>query len=206
MHARTRRQKEILDFITRYISKHGHRPSYQVIGRETGINAKSGVHKHIKALEEQGLLERRRVNGTFDLEIKTAAAGSDSFFEIPWLDVPLNGTRLEEWEQFPLIVPSFMFAGREAERYYAYRVRDNGLCEKNILEDDVILVERRSLVRDGECAVAVVDRETTVFRRYYRRGSRVELQASNDDFEPIVRSAEKVDVKGIYRALLRPAG
>ena len=205
MHARTRRQKEVLDFITRYISKNGHKPSYQLIARELGITAKAGVYKHIKALEEQGLLERRRENGSFDLVVRQPVAGVNTFFEVPWLDVPLNGTRLEDWEKIPLVVPSFMFGNREPDRYYAYRVRDNGLCDKNIFEDDVVLVEKRSLIRDGECAVVVIDKETPLFRRYYRRGSRIQLQATSDDFDPVERSAEKVEVKGIYRALLRPA-
>jgi SOS-response transcriptional repressor LexA len=52
--------------------------------------------------------------------------------------------------------------------------------------------------------VVVVDKETALFRRYYRRGSRIQLQATSDDFDPVERSAEKVEVKGVYRGLLRP--
>jgi repressor LexA len=206
MHARTRRQKEVLDFITRYINKHGHKPSYQLIARELGIKAKAGVYKHIKALEEQGLLQRRRTNGGFDLVISRPVAGGNTFYEVPWLDVPLNGTRLDDWERVPVIVPVFMFGNHEPDRYYAYRVRDGALYDKNIFEDDVVLVEKRSLVRDGECAVAVVDQEFAVLRRYYRQGSRIALQAATDEYEPIERSAEKIEIKGIYRGLLRPAG
>lgn len=206
MHARTRRQKEVFDFIARYIDKHGHKPSYQLIGRELGISAKAGVHKHIKALEEQGLLERRRVNGTFDIVIHRPSNGNGGFFEIAWLDVPLNGARLEDWEKMPVIIPAFMLGERDPDRYYAYRVRDNSLFDKNILEDDVVLVEKRSLVRDGECTVVVVDKDKTVLRRYYRHGAKVELHSANVDFDPIERPAEKVEVKGVCRGLLRRAG
>ena len=60
MPTRTRRQREVLDFIIRYIDGHGYEPSYQLIARELGVSSKAGIAKHIKALEEQGLLRRRR--------------------------------------------------------------------------------------------------------------------------------------------------
>jgi SOS-response transcriptional repressor LexA len=50
---RTRRQREVLDFIIRYIDNHGYEPSYQLIARELGVSSKAGIAKHIKALEEQ---------------------------------------------------------------------------------------------------------------------------------------------------------
>ena len=69
MHTRTRRQKDVFEYISRYITKHGHEPSYQVIARDLGLNSKAGIAKHIKSLEEQGLVKRKRVNGSFSLEL-----------------------------------------------------------------------------------------------------------------------------------------
>ena len=59
MQTRTRRQKEVLDFITRYIDSHGYEPSYQIIARHIGVSSKAGIAKHIRALEAQGCIARR---------------------------------------------------------------------------------------------------------------------------------------------------
>ena len=108
MPTRTRRQREVLDFIIRYIDGHGYEPSYQLIARELGVSSKAGIAKHIKALEEQGLLQRRRENGSFKLDVGRTETLSPSSFEIDWLDAPANGTQPESFQSSPFALPLFM--------------------------------------------------------------------------------------------------
>ena len=56
MLAPTRRQREILDFITQYIESHGARPSYQLIARHMGVSSKGGIARIVTDLEAQGFL------------------------------------------------------------------------------------------------------------------------------------------------------
>jgi repressor LexA len=51
---RTQRQKEILDYITSFLAKHGHEPSYAQIARRFGVSSKATIAKHISALEKRG--------------------------------------------------------------------------------------------------------------------------------------------------------
>lgn len=206
MNVQTRRQKEVLDFITRFIEKNGHKPSYQMIARDLGVTSKAAIAKHVKSLEEQGHLLRRRDGGRFSLEILRPVSGATTFYEVEWLDIPGRDGRLEDWEKVPLIVPSFMFGNHEPDRMFAYRIPDDAMRDKNVFEDDVALIERRAFVRDGECAVLVVEGEYAVFRCYYRRGSQIELRPANDAYAAIEQSADKVEVKGVFRGLMRPAG
>src|SRR5688572_1108827 len=107
MQARTRRQREILDYITVFIEKRGYEPSYQQIAKHFQIASKSAIAKHIVALEEQGLIARRRENGSFSLQLnpkKTVA--NDSVCPIEWLDVPMMDDFDEELESEPLFVPA----------------------------------------------------------------------------------------------------
>ena len=57
----TLRQKQILEFIGRFIEKRGYGPSLMEIGAEFGLSSPATVHKHLQALEREGLL--RRVHG-----------------------------------------------------------------------------------------------------------------------------------------------
>src|SRR5215218_6300647 len=95
---RTRRQREVLDFIIKYIDGHGYEPSYQLIARELGVSSKAGIAKHIKALEEQGLLLRRRENGSFKLDVGRSETMAPSSFEINWLDAPPSDSQPEPYE------------------------------------------------------------------------------------------------------------
>lgn len=58
MHGLTRRQQEILDFITRRIQEQGYPPTIREIGEEMGIRSTNGVNDHLKALERKGHLRR----------------------------------------------------------------------------------------------------------------------------------------------------
>jgi repressor LexA len=205
MHTRTRRQKDVLEYITRYITKHGHEPSYQVIARDLGLSSKAGIAKHVKSLEEQGLLLRKRANGCFSLELCGSGKNASAVCELDWIDAGCIDGRREEFETRPMVVPAFMVGPYEADRMLAFRVCDDAMSARNIRENDIALIERRSYVRDGECVVATVKKKYAVLRLFYRTGSKIELHPAVEDFEIIKAPADKIEINGIYRCLLRPA-
>jgi repressor LexA len=205
MHAQTQRQREVLDFIMRYIDSHGYRPSYQVIARETGVRSRAGIARIVSVLESQGLLTRRRENGHFYIDVGVSGGVPAGSSFIDWLDVPESGIGWEPWQREPISVPNFMLGVQKPERMRAYRIMDDGLIGEHICDGDIGLVELRQFARDGERVVAVLENKTSVLRRYYRTGSEIELRPINDspDLAPIRMIADRVSVKGVLRALLR---
>lgn len=204
MPTRTRRQKEVLEYITRYIEEHDSEPSYQMIARALNLKSKAGIFKHVQALENQGLLTKTRKNGSFSLGLPGNAAGSDSVCEVEWLEVPEERTFKEEWEKGPLVVPKFMLGIYPAHKVGAFFVTDDGMADRGICEGDIALIEKRVFVRDHECIAAVINEETSVLRSHYRNGGRIELRPSNERFEPIALPADGVEILGVYHGLLRP--
>jgi len=55
----TARWERVLRFIRAYVKLHGVSPSYEVMARGLGLNAKSNMHRIVKRLEEEGHLEIR---------------------------------------------------------------------------------------------------------------------------------------------------
>lgn len=53
----TRRQKQTLDFVTRFQAENGFMPSYEEIKVHLDLASKSGVHRIIHALVERGAIE-----------------------------------------------------------------------------------------------------------------------------------------------------
>ena len=205
MPTRTRRQREVLDFIIQYIEGHGYEPSYQLIARELGVSSKAGIAKHIAALEEQGLVHRRRENGSFRLDVGRTEVRSPSSFEISWLDTPINGTEPEPFEGTPFALPLFMLGDLSPKSLRAFRVPDDSMTGKNICEGDIAILETRSYLRDGDCAVVTIKRKDTVLRQYYREGSRIEMRPDNDKYEVLRVAGEHVKIHGVFRCLMRPA-
>ncbi len=202
---RTRRQREVLDFIIRYIEGHGYEPSYQMIARHLGVRSKAGIAKHIEALEEQGLLRRRSEDGTFKLEICQKQNIAEQEFDVEWLRSAADDDELEEWELSPLAVPRFMLGEIDPSEVFAYRMPDNAMAGRNICSGDVILVERRTYFRDGTCVAATISNGPVILRNFYRNGSKIELHAANDAYETFRLEGDEVKIHGIFRGLIRPA-
>ena len=204
MQPRTRRQKEVLEFITKFIDKHGYEPSYQQIAWHLGVASKAGIAKHINALENQGLLARRRENGSFNLEVRPKESFAETVCRIEWLDAPADSGFREDWEDQPLFVPKFLLGYLDSEKVYAFRVPNDSMLDKGIYEGDVILIEKRTFVRDGDCIAATIEKKRTVVKNYYRAGAYIELRPANERYETLRLSADKIEIQGVYRGLLRP--
>lgn len=204
MQPRTRRQKEVLEFITSYIERHGYEPSYQLIARHLGVSSKAGIARHIQSLESQGLLTRRRENGSFNLELRSSGAASESVCRIEWLDVPSRNSFVEEWEREALFVPKFLLGAQVSERLFAFRAPNDSMLEKHICAGDIVLVEKRFFARDGDTVVALTENKRAVLKQFFRQGASVELQPANATYETIKLPANRVEILGVYHGLLRP--
>ena len=54
----TRRQKEILDFLNRYIERKGYAPTIEETADHFGLSSLATVHKHLTNLQKKGLVKR----------------------------------------------------------------------------------------------------------------------------------------------------
>ncbi len=203
MQPRTRRQKEVLEFIKRFADKHGFQPSYQQIAWSLGIASKGVIAKHIEALEKQGFISRHRENGMFKLELSSSNSLSDFVCKIDWLDVPRENTILEDWENESLFLPKFLLNNQPPENLRLFRVPDNAMLEEHICEGDIVLIQKKSFARDGEIVVALSQNKQAYLKMFFRRGAKVELRSANPHFVSLILPADKVLVKGILHSILR---
>ncbi|MGB7926418.1 MAG: transcriptional repressor LexA [Pyrinomonadaceae bacterium] len=202
---RTQRQKEILDYITRFIERHGYEPSYAQIARHFGVSSKATIAKHIAALERRGLLSRRTEDGAFGLAVKVAEASPDAVCEVPMLGRIAAGSPVEAVEDAEQIsIPRFLLGRVRPERVYALRVRGDSMIDEHICDGDIALIEDRTEARDGEIVVALIDGARATLKRLYRFGPEVELRPANSQLAPLRLLASRVRVQGIFRGLLRP--
>src|SRR3979411_1204201 len=66
--ALTKRQKEVLDYLVSFETRHGYAPSFEEIGKGMKLTSLATVHKHISTLEKKGFI-RRGYNQSRSIEI-----------------------------------------------------------------------------------------------------------------------------------------
>ena len=206
---RTQRQKEILDYITRFLERHGYVPSYAQIARQFGVKSRATIAKHIAALERRGLLVREHEDGSFALNVKVEDKTADSLIEVKLLGriaagAPLEAVNDENDERIP--VPRFLLGRVKPDRVYALKVKGDSMIDEHICDGDIALIENRTDARDGEIVVALlIEENQATLKRLYRRGANIELQPANSQLQPLTLPASQVRVQGIFRGLLRPS-
>ena len=195
----TRRQKEILDFLSRHIERKGYAPTIEEIGEHFGLSSLATVHKHLTNLQEKGLVKRAwnrsRALELVPSEVKVRAV------EVPLLGRVAAGTPIEAIESTETIfVPEDMLGHG---RTYVLQVKGDSMIEEQIRDGDYVVVESRPDARDGETVVALLRGEEATLKKLYRRGSRVRLVPANAALAPIEVPAREVQIRGVVCGLLR---
>ncbi|MFQ5700895.1 MAG: transcriptional repressor LexA [Acidobacteriota bacterium] len=195
----TRKQKQILDFVTRFLDEKGYAPSLMEIGAHFGLRSPATVHKHIENLRRKGLV-RKSWNANRSLQL-TPSALSIRAIRLPLAGRIAAGGPIEAIEQREVIaVPEDMVGPGEC---FVLQVRGDSMIDEQIRDGDFVIVEKRTRVRNGQVVVALIGAEETTLKKFYREGRNVRLQPANPAMKPITLAGEKVSIQGVVIGLLR---
>ena len=210
--ALTKRQREALDFISRFLAENEYSPSFEEIAEGLGLASIATVHKHLTSLEAKGYL-KRGFNQSRALELtpqyfreqrmyrRESEARRPQRVETPLLGVIAAGRPVETFAT-PETLSFPEFSGNRD--VYALEVRGESMIEDHIVEGDYVLVEQTDRVRDGEIVVALVDGSETTLKRIYREaGDMIRLQPANQTMQPILTPAKNVQIQGRVLAVHR---
>ncbi len=195
----TRRQKEILDFITEFIEREGYSPSMEEIAEHFRFASLNAVFKHLEALKARGYLHRDS-NRARSIELMQDA--SPEARALPLLGTIAAGHPIEAIaDPETLTVPEDLLTGRGS--YYVLRVRGESMIEEHIDDGDLVVVDARAEAANGEMVVALVDGDSVTLKKLYREGEKIRLQPANPDVPPIVLDGSRVQVQGVVIAVMR---
>lgn len=195
----TRRQKEVLDFISTFTQRNGYSPSYEEIARGLDLRSLATVHKHITNLHNKGLLQRAH-NRSRSIDVLPPRPKTRSGERLPLAGRIAAGLPVETTETPETISLSDIIGNRDA---FALQVRGESMRDEHIVDGDYVLVERTNAAREGEIVVALVRGSETTLKRYYREGSTIRLQPSNAEMDPIYVPARDVAIQGRVLGVLR---
>jgi len=195
----TRRQKEVIDFLSSFTASHGYSPSYEEIAAGLGLSSLATVHKHVTNLQNKGLLQRAH-NRSRSIDVLPQRGARRAMDRLPLLGRIAAGRPVEAIESAETISLGDIIGSREV---FALEVRGDSMRDEHIVSGDYVLVERTRTAREGEIVVALIDGTDATLKRFYREGNLVRLQPSNAEMAPIYAPATNVSIQGKVLGVLR---
>ncbi len=212
----TSRQREIFNFVRRFIKERGYPPSVREIGEHFDIYPRA-VFDHLKALERKGYLKRRS-SMSRGLEILVfQERESQGLYQRAELDgeylkkegeplsreIPILGrvaagkpTLAVEHVEGTIPLPTEWVKGKET---FLLKVKGDSMSPY-ILPDDYVIVRSQPSAENGDVVVTLMGEEATV-KRFFKKGKKVELKPDNERWETIEIEEGSGDVRIIGKVI-----
>jgi len=188
----TKRQKQILDYITEYIDENGYSPTFEEIRRHFRLSALSTVHQHIEALAAKGYLSKSE-HSARGIEIQE----NGGMISIQLKGLITAGQPIEAIE----IKESIAIPKTKVQNYdkvYALRVRGDSMIEENIFNNDIVLVRHQKTAENGEKVIALLNNNEATLKKYFKEKSQIRLQPANKKYNSILlKNEDEIEIQGI---------
>ncbi len=222
----TLKQNQLLTFLIKRLEEHGVSPSYEEICKELSLKSKSGIHRIVKSLEERGYIERlenraraiapkknpngqpyisniinlnkefsKSKNQNFSLENNTY------FNKIPLLGKIAAGTPIEAISNYDnfIEIPNNTLS----DDSYALTVEGDSMIDEGILDGDVVVIDKKAEVTNGDIVVALIDKEEATLKKLRKRGDSIALEPANKNYKTQIYGPDRVIIQGKLKTLIR---
>lgn len=189
----TQRQKQALDYITKYIEENGYSPALKDVASFLGTKNLSTAQYFIEQLTQKGYLKRETYknrgispispNQTVQLLGHIAAGKPIEPIENPTtVNLPKD---LQLDQKYP---------------HYALKVKGNSMMDMGILDGDTVLVRHQLVAKSGDVVVAITEEGATL-KVFRENGASIYLEAKNKDFPNIY--PKSLEIRGKFVGLIR---
>jgi len=195
----TERQRSILEFIQSEQREKGITPSTREIQAHFGFASQTSVMQYIATLERKGFLDRHA---------RKARALITPVQKVRITDVPIYGqipagmaTLTEQTIEGHVSLDTRSVNASRNGRTFALRVRGDSMIDAHIVDGDIVILEDRKDVQNGDIVAALIDGETTL-KRYVTEHGRPYLKAENPLYPNLV-PARELRIQGVMVSLIR---
>jgi repressor LexA len=195
----TKRQKEILDFVSEFIEHNGYSPSMEEIADHFHFASLNAVFKHLAALESRGHLHR---DSNRARSIQLAQTNSIGLQNLPLFGYVAAGKPIEAVtapETLP--IPEYFLPRRGS--YYVLRVKGESMIDEHIQDGDYVVIESRATADPGDMVVALIDDTNVTLKKFYPENDQVRLQPANEALSPIILDGARVKIQGVVASVMR---
>ncbi len=197
----TKRQREILNYLTLYSEQNGYAPSFEEIAENFSYNSLATVHEHLSNLERKGFI-KRSYNESRAIEILPNELVPKAI-ELPLLGAVAAGVPIEAVaHQETIAVPDTMVP--RCGSHCVLRVRGNPMIDEQIRDGDFVVINDRRSADNGEMVIAMLHGNSATVKKFYReRDGRIRLQPANETMAPLNVHENDITIQGIVVGVMR---
>ena len=222
----THKQNQLLTFLIKRLEEHGVSPSYEEICKELSLKSKSGIHRIVKSLEERGYIERLEnraraiapkknpngqpyISNIINLNKEFSKSKNQNlslenntyFNKIPLLGKIAAGTPIEAISNYDnfIEIPNNTLS----DDSYALTVEGDSMIDEGILDGDVVVIDKKAEVTNGDIVVALIDKEEATLKKLRKRGDSIALEPANKKYKTQIYGPDRVIIQGKLKTLIR---
>ena len=221
----TKKQKELFEFLSSYISQNNISPSFEEMKIAVNLRSKSGIHRLISALEERGFIRRlpHKARALEVIKLPETASANDIYnsfspsvikggldesnsknksSEIAVLGNIAAGTPIEaiQNEVTRISLPSNIEKNGE---YFGLKIQGDSMIEAGIHDGDTVIIKKTDTADNGKIVIALIDDHEAMLKRIRRKGKTVALESANKNYETKIFGPDRVKVQGVLISLYR---
>jgi SOS regulatory protein LexA len=187
----TKRQKQVLDFITEYQERKGYAPALEEIRKRFKLASVSTAHFHVKKLEGLGYITKEE-NKPRSIDVYT----SEQMVKIPLLGTIAAGEPIEAiQEKETIAIPKSKLP--KGTDIYALRISGSSMIDENINDGDVVIIKNQPTADNGQKIVALIDNNEVTLKKYYKEKGGIRLQPANPKLQPKYVHPAQLTIQGI---------
>lgn len=199
----TKRQREVLDYVTQFIELYGYAPSYREIATHFSYGSVATVAEHIESLVNKGMLQKGDNEARSIQLVKADDLDISASVGLPILGLVAAGQPIETLgtHHETLEVPPFMVGRRNS---YVLQVKGQSMVDEGINSGDYVVVQEKEVPSNGDMVIALINGGEATLKRYFKEKGHIRLQPSNAAMEPIIIEAgTPIQIQGIVIGLIR---
>ena len=202
MEVLTKRQKDVLNVIKKYIATNGYPPTVREIAEIMKLSSPATIQVHLDMIEKKGYIKKHgNMNRTIELLVNNEYENTQAM-DIPLLGKVTAGSPIEAIENPNeyFTVPSSLVNGKK--EIFALNVSGDSMINAGIFDNDIVIIEKSNTAHNGDIVVAMNDDNEVTIKRFYKENNHFRLQPENDYMEPIILDNVTILGKliGLYRA------
>tara|TARA_B100000161_G_C33551537_1_gene415659 strand:- start:1041 stop:1649 length:609 start_codon:yes stop_codon:yes gene_type:complete len=192
-------QKELFDWIRKYIFDFQHSPSIRQMMQGMGLKSPAPIQSRLKHLQEKGYISWQEGKAR---TLKLV----DDFVEknVPVLGSIAAGGLIETYSDITESLDvSDVF---QKKGVFALIVNGDSMIDACIADGDMVLMEpvlEPNSLKNGTIVSAMVPGSGTTLKYFSRKNNHILLEAANPNYEPIKLDSNEVSIQGRLLAVWR---
>ena len=207
----TKKQKELFEYLTNYISKNSISPSFEEMKNAVNLKSKSGIHRLITSLEQRGFIKRLKHKARAMEIIKSLSnnvRNLDKDSKNNTISIPLLGSiaagnpleAIENTDEFLNVPEDFLSPNNQ---YFGLKIKGLSMIEKGIFDGDIAIIKKTNAANNGSIVAVLTSNNEVTLKTIQIKKNKIHLLPANKNYEELVLNIDQVQIQGTLSGIIR---